>query len=264
MSFDQIFDDMWNQYIQLNPKAHEIHSLLEKRGDKVINDHVAYRSLRMSGLGIDPIAKVFEDRGYKRAGEYNFELKKLYAVHLEHENKSLPKIFISELLVEEFSLDLQNIFNKLANQVNPESLKGEKILTAGRPWKVSHEEYKLLSEESEYAGWLAAFGYCANHFTVDVNELKSFKSLEDVNAFLINREFVMNESGGIIKGSKEVFLEQSSTMAHKLVVDFEDGSHRIPSCYYEFAKRHELPDGSLYQGFVTGSADKIFESTNKY
>jgi hypothetical protein len=46
-------------------------------------------------------------------------------------------------------------------------------------------------------------------------------------------------------------------------VDFSDGAQYIPGCYYEFARRFPMPDGRLFRGFVTGSADKIFESTNK-
>ncbi len=37
----------------------------------------------------------------------------------------------------------------------------------------------------------------------------------------------------------------------------------IPSCYYEFALRHPDPaTGRLFPGFVTPSADRIFESTD--
>lgn len=39
---------------------------------------------------------------------------------------------------------------------------------------------------------------------------------------------------------------------------------KIPSCYYEFARRYPDPrTGRVYDGFVAASADKIFESTNK-
>ena len=46
-------------------------------------------------------------------------------------------------------------------------------------------------------------------------------------------------------------------------VDFLDGEKTIPACYYEFALRYPKADGKLFKGFVTTSADKIFESTNK-
>ena len=71
----------------------------------------------------------------------------------------------------------------------------------------------------------------------------------------------MNTSGGEVKGSKEVCLEQSSTLANTIEVEFKDGKLNIPACYYEFAKRYALKDGNLYKGFVAASADKIFEST---
>ena len=51
-------------------------------------------------------------------------------------------------------------------------------------------------------------------------------------------------------------------MADKAGVEMNGETVQIPSCFYEFAQRYELPDGKLYQGFVAASADKIFESTN--
>ena len=57
-------------------------------------------------------------------------------------------------------------------------------------------------------------------------------------------------------------LEQSSTLADKVAVNFSDKTVKIPSCFYEFAKRYPLNNGQLYTGFVAASADKIFESTN--
>jgi hypothetical protein len=74
--------------------------------------------------------------------------------------------------------------------------------------------------------------------------------------------FALNLSGGAIKGTPKDLLEQSSTRAEEIDVAFSDGVVRVPSCYYEFARRYPQPDGSLFQGFVPTSADKIFESTN--
>ena len=65
-----------------------------------------------------------------------------------------------------------------------------------------------------------------------------------------------------MKGTKADFLEQSSTMANQVSVKFKQGVFPVLNSYYEFAKRYPLANGKLYQGFVTASADKIFESTN--
>jgi len=65
-----------------------------------------------------------------------------------------------------------------------------------------------------------------------------------------------------VKGTPEKLLEQSSTLADRVEVMFQEGKFTVPSCYYEFAKRYEGADGKLFSGFVAGSADKIFESTD--
>lgn len=261
MSLEVLFDKMWEQYSQLNPQAKEIHSLLEKTGNKISNDHVAYRAVNLPGFGIETLKAPLISKGYKICGEYKFELKKLKAIHLEHEDSTLPKVFISELLLEELSPKAQASYKSLLEGVVlPE---GEDVLTCGRLWDVDFQTYQELYKESEYAAWLSAFGYCANHFTINVNDLADFNDLTELNTFLEENGYILNASGGKVKGSKEVYLEQSSTMAGELAVSFSDGEKKVPSCYYEFALRHKMENGGLFSGFVAGSADKIFESTNK-
>jgi hypothetical protein len=133
---------------------------------------------------------------------------------------------------------------------------------AGRPWAVSFTEYQTLLDESEYAAWVAAFGFRVNHFTVDVNSLSTFPDLHALDAFLVEQGFALNTSGGMVKGTVADRLEQSSTLADAIEVAFSDRKARIPSCYYEFARRYPLPSGELFHGFVPASADKIFESTD--
>ena len=94
------------------------------------------------------------------------------------------------------------------------------------------------------------------------NHLDSYKSIEQVNKKILSAGFKMNEVGGLIKGSPSVLLEQSSTLADHVQVQFSDGYKEIPGCFYEFAKRYPMADGHLYQGFVSASADKIFSSTD--
>ena len=97
---------------------------------------------------------------------------------------------------------------------------------------------------------------------MSVNDLPGFDSVAAVNAALKRAGYALNDSGGEIKGSPEVLLEQSSTLADRVPVRFSDGEQVIPGCFYEFACRYPQADGSLYQGFVEASADKIFESTD--
>lgn len=262
MDLNSTLQQLWNQYVTLNPQALKIHSLLENRGEKILNDHVAFRTYNHPKLGIKSLAKTFLNFGYVPKGEYKFEEKKLFAIHLEHPDETLPKIFISELLIQEFPRPIQDIINKLCEQVSEKQIQSEDFCVSGRPWEITYTTYQELLKVSEYAAWMSAFGFCANHFTVNCNALNTFKELHELNTFLKDNGFPLNASGGEIKGSKEVYLEQSSTLAGKIKVSFQDGLYEIPSCYYEFAKRYNLPDGKLYHGFVEKSADKIFESTN--
>ena len=264
LSVESIFETLWNQYIKINPQAQKIQTLLQNRGEEVINDHIALRTFNTEKLGIPSLAKVFLKLGYEKAGEYDFEKKKLNAIHLQHsENPNYPKVFISELRSELFSDETQQIISDIDHQVDVETVNDDLFVASGRSWDLSFEQYIQLLRESEYAAWTAAFGYRANHFTVSLNHLTTFFMLEDLNSFLLENGFVLNEVSGLIKGTPAQLLEQSSTMAAPVNMEFDNANHVIPGCFYEFAKRYPLPDsGKLYQGFIAASADKIFESTH--
>ncbi|MCG8477416.1 MAG: DUF1338 domain-containing protein [Cytophagales bacterium] len=259
----ELLQKMWEDYVGLNPHVLEIHNIFVERGDDVYNDHIAIRTYNHPKVCVDVLARPFLKGGYKEAGNYRFEEKKLNAKHFEHEDESLPKVFISELRLEEFDQELNDIVTGLIDQI-PDGVNQEDYFPVSkRVWDVSHETYEKLLEKSEYAAWVAAFGFRANHFTVYVNKLKSLDNLKDLNEVVRENGFLINESGGEVKGSKEVYLEQSSTLAGKIDLEFSGGKmYRVPACYYEFALRYPLENGKLFQGFVAKSADKIFESTD--
>lgn len=256
----QLFDDMWQNYLELNPDARKIFDLFSAR-DTVVNDHIALRTFNLPEVCIEKVARPLLEGGYVEAGQYHFEKKKLAARHYKHPDPKMPKVFISELLVEEFSEDLQSIVRELVSHVTPQMLAKDNFLYSGKPWSVSFATYQKLLAESEYAAWVAAFGYRPNHFTVSINHLESFDNIEQVNDFLEENGFKLNSVFGKVKGTPCAGLEQSSTLANKTEVQFSDFSVNIPSCFYEFAQRHEI-DGELFDGFIAGSADKIFESTD--
>ncbi len=264
MGIHKLLKKMWVDYCALNPAAKKIHDLLVAKGDVVLNDHIALRTFNHPLLGIQSLAQHFEKYGYVYRGEYFFVEKKLYAKHYEHAtDDSLPKIFISELELEKVSPFIRETLNKLADKIPDSMIADESFCMIGRPWDMSYKLYEELVKESEYASWVAAHGFRPNHFTVNINNLENFKELQNLNEFLTNQGFVLNKSGGEIKGNPTDYLEQSSTMSSEVPIKFNDGTYSIPGCYYEFAKRYPLENGKLYQGFVAKSADKIFESTNK-
>lgn len=262
-NIENLIDQLWDSYRNINPQADQIHRLLSDRGESIVNDHIAFRTFQDPRIGIDRLAIPFLEAGYQAADEYHFEAKKLYARHFQHSDPALPKVFISELLLNEFSGEFRNTIQRMLDQLPDVASLAEPLCTVGRLWDVPYADYEILSEQSEYAAWMAAHGFCANHFTVFVNALTTIDSLQALNALLLNEGFALNQEGGAIKGSPEVYLEQSSTIASVVDVPFQDGVHAVPGCYYEFARRYPLPNGTLFEGFVAKSADKIFESTDK-
>ncbi|MGO1748799.1 MAG: DUF1338 domain-containing protein [Marinobacter sp.] len=258
-----LFEKLWQNYQDVTPSAAHIHRILgAEEGHSIINDHIALRTFNLPPIGLESLAEHFLALGYSEGGEYHFKGKKLYARHYEHADPEAPRVFISELLTEQCSPELQATVKKLVAGMTKEQIVADGFLYSGRHWDLDYDTYRSLLDESEYAAWLAAWGYRANHFTVSVNHLQNFETVADINQLLKDNSFAVNASGGEVKGSPADRLEQSSTMADRVSVQFSDRAIPIPSCFYEFALRYPMPDGRLYNGFVAASADKIFESTN--
>lgn len=264
MHVQDFFNSLWHSYIAITPQAKKIHTLFQQQGEKVLNDHVAFRTFANSPISLDKLEPILNDLGFFAYGAFAFEKKHLSAKCYKHQDASLPKIFLSELLTDELSDSVQAIIHKLIDQIPLGAVQSTNVFWQGRLWsKPTYAEYQTLAAESEYAAWLATIGLKANHFTVSVNSLKNFDTLESVNELLVKEGYELNTVGGLIKGSPDLYLEQSSTMADK--IDFEFSANEqvaIPTCFYEFARRHLMPDGTLFNSFIEGNADKIFDSTN--
>lgn len=251
----QFFDALWDDYARMAPHAAGLRRALEDRGETVVNDHVAFRTYGCGPLALEAREPELLALGYRRHSPYEFPDKGLRAWGYVHDHG--PRVFLSELVLDTLPSPARALVERLCASAEGASLR------AGRPWPpVAIAEYRQLLAASEYAAWVAAFGLRANHFTISVNALRGFPTLESLLDFVEAQGFRLNESGGRVKGSPEVLLEQGSTLADVVPVDFADGVLEIPSCYYEFARRYPGPDGSLYDGFVPASASRIFESTD--
>ena len=174
--------NLWQNYTARNPEAQKIQDLFTGLGEQVHNDHIAMRTFNRGPFSNKAMVSFFEDYDYKVSGDYFFATKKLDAVHLENEDPLQPKIFLSELKVEDFSQSLQDTVDQLISEVS--QLSFTDILGKPRPWSASFAKYQELKEESEYCAWLYAHGLQVNHFTVFVNALKTFQDLPALNTWL--------------------------------------------------------------------------------
>ncbi|MBN1338243.1 MAG: DUF1338 domain-containing protein [Bacteroidales bacterium] len=266
MQAQTIFDKLWEDYTAQNPDVKKVYNLFEEEGEEVVNDHIAFRTFNDRRVNIEVLAKPFLKAGYIYKDSYEFKDKHLTARHYEFEPfKNAPRVFISQLKLEELSSSLRQIAISSIDNIPMNLLKSEELIFSGRTWGTpSYRIYENLRSESEYAAWVYVYGFRVNHFTVSVNFLNKYNTIQKVNEFLKKNGFLLNDSGGEIKGSPGKLLEQSSIKAGIKPVKFLEGTYEIPSCYYEFARRYPDKDGRLFSGFIAKSADKIFESTDYY
>jgi Domain of unknown function (DUF1338) len=262
VTIEQLLDVLWRDYVASTPQAGRIHRLLTQRGEILYNDHIALRTYGAPDIGIAALARPFEALGWRARDRYRLRDKHLRARYWQHAEAALPKLFLSELAVDELSPHAQAVIGGLVAQLPAGFGEREDLPWAGRPWCVTHADYRALLAESEYAAWVAAFGFRVNHFTVDVGSLSTFPDLEALDAFLIEHGEALDDRGGTIKGSRADRLEHSSTRADSVAVAFADATVRIPSGRYEFARRFPLPSGELFHGFVSASGDTMFEPTD--
>lgn len=285
---DQIFGALFKPYAERVPDVKKITAAMVDKGmvqdqSDIINDHVAFRTLGAPHLGLQSFEKIFLHYGYERRDHYFFEKKRLDAYWYAPPEPHYPRAFISELRVQDLSDQAQGIIHKYISDIDHDpvdDLDLDDPTAVGdffhKPlWElVSHRDYTTLLEESEYAAWVIYNRYYLNHYTISVHDLPNgFNQLESFNAFLKEIGVKLNDSGGEIKTSPDGLLRQTSSVAGKVMARFSDNKEQeIAGSYVEFAERGVLPQfqeldsdkiGRSHRrdGFATGNADKIFEST---
>jgi hypothetical protein len=281
---------MENIYLDRNPTAKAVLELVHSvDNQRICYDHFAFRTFGVNGYGIDSMASIFLDYGYTQQEELRFPAKKLRALWFSPPKTSiadggscvngpLPRIFISELLVDQMSSQAQEIINKyiaLSGCGNKHTALASAL--GSLTWKKPLcSEFKQLASESEYAAWTLVNGYALNHVTISTHHLKSnLRDIKSLNQFVEEKGFKLNSEGGVLKVSPDGLLLQSSTVADAATFQFSDGvTESIPRSYIEFAQRlvlpkyKNLPEGEVQEfhrrdGFEVGNADKIFESTSQ-
>ena len=144
-----------------------------------------------------------------------------------------------------------------------------------RTWSTpTYADYSQLLKTSEYAAWVLVHGNRCNHYTLAIHNLAApVNKIAQFNALVKTTGIVLNGSGGDIKTSEDGLLMQSATLAEQDTITFADGSkHEVAGSFVEFAERSVLPEfahlpittltrAHRRDGFETGNADKIFEST---
>lgn len=284
----EILAGLFETYEAHVPDVSKITQALVQKGivntqEDIVNDHIAFRTLGVPHLGINSLEKIFTHYGYQKRDYYRFDEKKLNAFWYAPPEPEYPRIFISELCVDELSENSKKIIKGYTENISTDPVLGidlnntaEVIAFFSKPlWQLPvWEDYQALLNESEYAAWVIYNRYYLNHYTISVHELpEPWNALPTFNQFLLEIGIRLNDAGGVIKTSPDNLLLQSSTVAQLINAPFACGSvHEISGSYVEFAERKPLPDFNntdsskvkrehRREGFEAGNADKIFEST---
>ena len=284
----QILDALFKVYEARVPDVRKItRAMIDKKMVKdqsdIINDHIAFRTMGVPHLGIASFEKIFLAHGYTRMDFYHFEAKKLDAYWYSPPTEDLPRVFISELKVDQLSESTQQIIKKYTDGVQTDPVDALNLNDVPAVanffqtplWSLpSLEDYESLLKESEYAAWVIYNRYYLNHYTISVHDLpEPYNTLESFDTFLKSIGIDLNTSGGEIKTSQDGLLRQSSSVANQVVASFDGGAtKKIAGSYVEFAERSVLPEYAFLdqkrllrkhrrEGFETSNADLIFEST---
>lgn len=291
-----LYSLLWQEYSARVSHARTYQQMITAAGGTVANDHIAFRSLRLLvdspqgqvNLGIDYLGQLAEALGYVVAGEYTFAQTHLYARHYRHpqqEEFDLPKLFISELIVDELPADIAQliaqtvssfssqpeIISVLQSEENCESIAQQlqKIFT--RPWLPPQRSVvEEVNQVTQYGAWVLLHGYAVNHFTGYVNRQNTaaYPDIDTTARGLANLGVPMKAE---IEGNIACGLRQTATQAVTemvTVLDNISGAEiQIPwtYAYYEIAQRYpvEIEPGKqvLFDAFLGSNAQQLFEMT---
>ena len=302
----KLWAKLWEEYSTRVSYARTYQQMITTAGGTVANDHIAFRSLRLvidspegkQNLGIDYLGGIAEALGYSAAGEYTFAEQKLYARHYRHPEQDrfdLPKLFISELIVDQLPdaiatliyqtvssgqerssvrlLDVQTLERRISASTVTEvdstvdQLQG--IFT--RPWSVPKRSVvEAVNTVTQYGAWVLLHGYAVNHFTGYINRQNTpqYPDIESTARGLVSRGVPMKAE---IEGSRNSGLSQTATFAVTEMLDvLDDTSDKIIQipwtyAYYEIAERNtiEIAPGQqvLFEAFLGSNAQNLFEMT---
>jgi Domain of unknown function (DUF1338) len=298
----QLWDLLWQEYRDRVSYAQIYQQMIEDAGGSIANDHIAFRTLRLTidqagqsiQLGIPYLAKIVEALGYQQAGEYHFPAQCLYAchyVHPEQDSYDLPKLFISELIVDDLPENVAGLIKQTVQSgdftvdtdllswesINTQDLDRQALLTQlthlfQRPWQPPQQSVvDAVNAISQYGAWVMLYGYAVNHFTGYVNRQQTakYQTIAQTIEGLTNLGVPLKSA---IEGSKETGLCQTATHAAIEQAWVQDDTGNLiqipwPYAYYEIAERYQIKNSSgdlvLFEGFLSAQAQQLFEMTRR-
>ncbi|MDJ0570291.1 MAG: DUF1338 domain-containing protein [Pleurocapsa sp. MO_192.B19] len=294
----ELWNQLWEIYRQRVDYARVYEAMIKAAGGTVANDHIAFRSLRLVvdsanesvNLGLPYLESIVQWLGYEVAGEYHFRDRHLYARHYRHPEQDkydLPKLFISELIVEQLPPSIaksiqdtvrSGSFFSLAtwqkstfpSQQDEQALAKSLIPVFTRPWTPPKQSIvKAVNEVSQYGAWVLLHGYSVNHFTGYINRQNTptYPDIQSTAQALARQGVPMKDS---FEGGESSGLQQTATQAVRELVPVLNKQGDLDKmlwsyAYYELAERYLIRDNTghktLFEGFIAPQAQHLFDMT---
>lgn len=296
-----MLDALWEDYKTRVSYARQYNEMVLERGGRMTNDHIALRTFNHveqgQPKGIAALSRIFTSLGYYKDGEYIFKDKMLYAEHFLHKDPLKPKIFISQLEVNQLPTDAQKLIldatksgkdplskediealQTLKNDGELDEQHSRKLIdhlhdAFHRVWEPPLKSTVLrLNDISQYAAWTLLHGNSINHFTANINEQNVPQWDGDIEVTMAALKKAGIPIKDEIEGAPGTKLRQSSTTAvlEQCPVCEADGTVseiEWTYAYYELLERNEIvgEDGkkSLFTGFLGDQATNLFDMTDK-
>jgi hypothetical protein len=294
-----LIDKLWEQFTERVPYARQYAELVIEKGGKIVIDHIAFRTFNThtgeQPEGIRAIKHILNFLGYLPVTKYRFPKKKLNSIHFEHPDETFPKIFVSQLEVNELPAWAQSVINDTVHNtyylLSDRSLELLRILEENkvlpneaadylvddlaqyfrRPWNIPLKQDVLkINDVSQFGAWVLIHGNAVNHFAVLVNgqKIKEWPDLETTYKALVEAGIPMKKT---IEGDFGSMLRQTATLASKEEVDVksETGFEKIvwTYAYFELTERNYIDVGSvrkLFSGFLAEQANHLFNLTETH
>lgn len=279
---------LWQNYCKITPHVKQIAWHLSKKNMTLPPiDHLAIIDLPGPNTGIRVLENIFSRIGYTLHGsDYLPEKQNDFAWLAANNTKgipakeALPQIVVADFRLDEMPNEIRDIIYHYSSQAPTSPLKIMTDMTdpeqlqqlfshylSGRDWPLpTTREFNLVHEFNELLAWVLVFGRRPNHFTYSIHLLPEFATLQEFHAFVINETGLsLNHDGGVIKGSREVGIQQGSTAGIPEDVALKDGTVQLPTGFIEFVWRyHHKPNPHLwedyYTGFVANHANRVIQS----
>lgn len=290
---------LWEQFVERVPYAHQYAGLVKEKGGKVVIDHLAFRTFNThtgeQPEGIRAIKHVLNFLGYVPVTKYRFPKKNLNSIHFEHPDETLPKIFVSQLEVNELPAWAQSVINDTVHNtcylLSDRSIELLRILEENkvlpneaadylvddlaqyfrRAWNIPLKENVLkINDVSQFGAWVLIHGNAVNHVAVLINgqNIKEWPDLETTYNALVAAGIPMK---GTIEGDSGSKLRQTATLASKEEVDVKGGivfeKMFWTYAYFELTERNYIDVGGvrkLFSGFLADQANHLFNLTETH